>query len=418
MNTFTKTLLLAGTLLAITAKSQTPAALDFDGINDYVNTPVVISSASFPNVTFECWVKSPASPVQGTAYNGPMYSDNFGIIWDHGSLSYLASAAVGAANGNFYSASFGSLSPNTWYHLAASYDGTTLKSFKNGTEVSSVVTSGGLLNTTTNLKLGKHPSFTQFFTGSIDEARIWNKTLTCSQLRASMASQISGPQAGLVACYHFDDGAPNAANTSISTVADASGNNNTATLTGMALTGNSSNFVSSGPFNAAVNITPTLTATLYNTTLCIGSTLGLFLTGAGSYTWSSGETVSAISISPTVSTVYTVTGLNENCGNPLTSTISISVVVSTCTAGFNEKHLDSGLEVYPNPAAGYVYVKTGSTATANLITICDMTGRVLLQQMPHENDPGKINVSDLKSGVYQILLLENNRRYTGRLIIE
>ena len=226
-------------------------SLNMNGTDDALNTGILYSD--FTNKwTIECWAKSPNAP-NTTEYSGPMYGANMGIIWDHASSNFVSSATVQDASNTFYAASFGNLLANTWYHLAATYDGTVLKAYKNGVLMSSVTTSGGLSTATGGLSFGRHPTLSQFWNGTIDEARVWTIARTCDEINQTMNAELTGSQTGLKAYYKFNEGVPSANNTSITSTNDASGNNYNCSLAGFTRTGSISNYLLGAPFNNTIN---------------------------------------------------------------------------------------------------------------------------------------------------------------------
>ena len=71
------------------------------------------------------------------------------------------------------------LAANTWTHLAATYDGATLKLYVNGVLVSSGARQRNVSATSTNpLEIGGDSIFGQYFAGIIDEVRVYNVALT------------------------------------------------------------------------------------------------------------------------------------------------------------------------------------------------------------------------------------------------
>lgn len=232
------------------------SALDFDGVDDKVTTPIVFNSTTYANFTIECWAKSPDAPNGTMGFDGPMYGDNAGIIWNHNTASFRGAGTVQAANGGYYSASFGPLSPNTWYHLAVTYDGTLLKAYRNGVLITTTTTSGGLMNSAVPLIMGKHPSQAHYWQGSIDNARIWTTARTCEQITEGLNQGSILTGGGMTAHYMFNEGVTNGSNTSITTLQNLGTNTNDATLSGFALSGSSSNFVASAPFNLALVCVP------------------------------------------------------------------------------------------------------------------------------------------------------------------
>jgi hypothetical protein len=222
-----------------------------NGTDDALNTGILYSDFT-SSWTFECWAKSPSSPTSNE-FNGPMYGTNMGIIWDHSSSTFMSSATVQDASNNFYGASFGSLLANTWYHLAASYDGTVLKAYKNGVLTSSVTTLGGLSAASGGLSFGRHPTLSQFWNGTIDDARVWTVARTCNEINQNMNTELAGNQIGLKAYYKFNEGTPTANNTSILNTVDASGNNYNCSLAGFTRTGSTSNYLTGATFNNIIN---------------------------------------------------------------------------------------------------------------------------------------------------------------------
>jgi hypothetical protein len=75
---------------------------------------------------------------------------------------------------------------NNWTHLAATYDGAMQRLYVNGilaasrSQIGSIVTSNGIMSIGGNSILG------EYFTGIIDEVRIYNGALSLSQIQTDM----------------------------------------------------------------------------------------------------------------------------------------------------------------------------------------------------------------------------------------
>lgn len=232
---------------------QSGSSLSMDGINDVVNTPIDYNSSTYQNWTYECWVKSPIAPVNNNGYDGPMYGTNMGIIWNHAQGSFMGAATVQSSNGTFYAASYSTLLANTWYHLAATYDGSVLKAYKNGVLTNTVLTNGGLAAATGSLMIGRHPTQLHYWEGTIDEARVWTVARSCAEINQNMNTELTGNESGLKAYYKFNEGIPMGTNISINSTFDATANAYTASVNNFLLTGNSSNFFLGAPFDATLN---------------------------------------------------------------------------------------------------------------------------------------------------------------------
>lgn len=228
---------------------QSGSSLSFDGVNDVVNTNVTYNNIG-TNWTFECWAMGTSAPTTNKGHSGPMYGANRSIVWHHANPTFMAGASVQDANLNYFAASFGSLVPNTWYHLAATYNGTVLCAYKNGVLTNSITTGGGISSAAGNLMFGRHPSQTQFWDGAMDEARVWTTARTCAEINQFMNTELVGNEAGLYAYYNFNEGTPMGTNSSITSILDHTSNALNASISNFALTGNSSNFFLGAPFDA------------------------------------------------------------------------------------------------------------------------------------------------------------------------
>jgi hypothetical protein len=163
------------------------SGLTFNGAGSVVTTPYATNLASW---SISVWVKSPSAPSSG-APSGPLHREkNFQINWNH-SNSALRGAAALQVGGTWYGASFGRLRANTWYHLAATYDGETLKAYKNGALVNSnSLPSGPPDAESAPLALGRHALVTQYFAGTIDDVRIYGRALAQAEIQTIMTTPL------------------------------------------------------------------------------------------------------------------------------------------------------------------------------------------------------------------------------------
>jgi glucose/arabinose dehydrogenase len=80
---------------------------------------------------------------------------------------------------------------DAWTHLALTYDGSAMRLFVNGVLVATR-SAGGALKTSTNpLWIGGNQPYGEYFTGLIDEVRVYNRALSVAELQSDMATPIS-----------------------------------------------------------------------------------------------------------------------------------------------------------------------------------------------------------------------------------
>jgi hypothetical protein len=185
-------------------KRELKSALNFDGIKDCVVLKEgVMLGSSF---TQEAWIKP---SIEDNAYHGFL-----GYHPEEGNSQRPPSIWVYQKNG--IHAGFGDglnwdsfiieevLSPNTWNHIASTFDGKTYKLYVNG-----------LVQYQTDDFAGKVPCNTpirnigcvdNYFKGAIDEVRIWRRTRTQQEIQADMNRRLYGNEADLVSYWHFENG--------------------------------------------------------------------------------------------------------------------------------------------------------------------------------------------------------------------
>ncbi len=74
------------------------------------------------------------------------------------------------------------LSINTWTHVAMTYDGTTIRLYLNGTQVASAAQTGTIATSTNPLRIGGNSTWGEYFQGTIDEVRVYNRALSGAEI--------------------------------------------------------------------------------------------------------------------------------------------------------------------------------------------------------------------------------------------
>jgi hypothetical protein len=101
-----------------------------------------------------------------------------------------------------------SLVDEQWYHLAGTFDGSSIKIFVDGVEQNSTALSGTLFNSTASLQINTYSypdgNQTSGF-GIVDEVRIWNTAKLADDIKTNKNLQLDGSESGLVAYYNFDE---------------------------------------------------------------------------------------------------------------------------------------------------------------------------------------------------------------------
>ena len=152
--------------------------LDFDGRNDYAQDATALGL--LPNASIMAWIDL-----------NPTFSSTGVVMGTPNFLLRVTSARnlEAVVNGTTVTFTTTTLNRSQWYHVAAVYNGSTVKLFLNGLMVNSAAATGNIPSNI--LTLGKNPSASSnFFIGKIDEVRVFNLALTDIQLQRMVYQEI------------------------------------------------------------------------------------------------------------------------------------------------------------------------------------------------------------------------------------
>ena len=157
--------------------------LSFDGNNDYVDYGNDPSFDIANAITIEGWVKWSNEDVKEIFVK--MNNANTGVgsyeFFQSGSSVIFRTLKGGSAR-NLSSSS--AISPNTWAHIIATWDGTTKKIFINGVQDASTQAEAAPIDLTTGkFVVGAYANGNYPFNGSIDEVRLYSAALPSSAIR-------------------------------------------------------------------------------------------------------------------------------------------------------------------------------------------------------------------------------------------
>ncbi len=168
-----------------TTSGKYGSALSFNGTSAVVTVNDAPSLDLTTGMTLEAWAKPAAATTEwrDVIYKGP--NDTYYL---EGSSTQSSRPAT---NGYFSSGPL--LGPTalplaTWSHLAAIYDGALLALYVNGARVASRAQTGAIAPSTGPLTIGGDATYGQFWSGLIDEVRIYNRALASAELQEDMAA--------------------------------------------------------------------------------------------------------------------------------------------------------------------------------------------------------------------------------------
>ncbi len=217
-------------------------ALNFDGVNDYVTIADANNLDLVNNYSLEAWIRPTGFSSLGGIISKSQTNTSTGYF-----LSLSNTSPFTGLNFDGLQTANGILEAGKWYHIAAVKNGSTRTLYVNGIATTLTGTTITTAANTQALTIGVHNLQTpKYFTGSIDEVRVWNVALEEAQLKENMFNTISPTLNNLVDYFNFDNGIAGGTNTGLNILRDQTAGTNNGTLTNFAtLTGNTSNWVES-----------------------------------------------------------------------------------------------------------------------------------------------------------------------------
>lgn len=186
------------------------SALDFDAVNDKVQTSFILPQTS--TLTIEALIYPRSTTYKRILSNytgataGNFVFDTYNTTDNGRALRFTAYsptntlAQLTVAN---------VLTLNTWNHIAVTFNSGAVKLFVNGVQVASSTFTFSSISLTSNvLCFGEDYLIgaAEYFNGKMDEVRIWNVAKTSVELMSDKDKCLVGNEAGLLAYYNFENG--------------------------------------------------------------------------------------------------------------------------------------------------------------------------------------------------------------------
>jgi hypothetical protein len=191
------------------------SALAFDGIDDVVEVPQVLSREATLSLTLMAWIKT---DIPGPA--GTIARDGSGLLWsdhsgggDHFDVAVLGTklAFETGPGGNPTTISNADVVTGDWVHVAVTRTTDSMcQIFLNGLlDNSSVHTGDTRVGSNPKIAIGANLLDSRYFTGTIDEVRAYNRVLTTDEIATAMRSNLllawkPSPANGGIVDFQFD----------------------------------------------------------------------------------------------------------------------------------------------------------------------------------------------------------------------
>ncbi|NPD04685.1 PKD domain-containing protein [Nocardioides sp. zg-1308] len=165
-----------------TAQGRYGGALVFDGVNDLVTVPDAASLDLTTGMTLSAWVR----PTTLGAWRQVVLKERpsgltYGL-YATGGAGNRPNTTLAIANVEREVNAPAALAAATWTHLAVTYDGAVVRLFVDGTQVATRTQAGSLTTSTGALRIGGNTVWGEWFAGTIDDVRVYDRALTAAEI--------------------------------------------------------------------------------------------------------------------------------------------------------------------------------------------------------------------------------------------
>jgi hypothetical protein len=173
-----------------TAQGRFDNALVFNGSSSLVTINDSASLDLSGGMTLEAWVY----PTQSGGWRSVLFKEQpaelvYALYADSDSARPRGFVYIGA---EMTASGTAQVAANTWTHLATTYDGAQLRLYVNGVQAGSAAASGNIVVSSGALRIGGNAIWGEYFSGRIDEVRVYNRALSASELQLDMNTAVSG----------------------------------------------------------------------------------------------------------------------------------------------------------------------------------------------------------------------------------
>ncbi len=174
---------------------QLNGALRFDGVDDYVDLGDIDMNGSALTIAF--WFRADDFGVHDARLiskaTGVSEQDHDWMVSTLNGSQLRFRLKTNGATATLVSAS-GAITTGQWYHIAAVYDGSQMRLYKNGVQAAGQSKSGTITNGNAHVALGNQPAGAgaRAFDGLLDEVCLYDQALSAAEIAGVMSAGCGG----------------------------------------------------------------------------------------------------------------------------------------------------------------------------------------------------------------------------------
>lgn len=377
-------------------------ALDFDGLNDYVELSDESVFDFTDAITIEAWIKT--NSVSGTQ---GVVSKNYGSNCHPYQIRLIDDEIIFG----FYSTTIGwqpiqtsgaDLQTGVWTHIAVTYDRTSARIYVDGVQKGIGYKSFEIPLNDQPVEIGRTKDVAfEYFNGEIDEVRIWDIARTENEISDNICTNFIGStDPNLVALYKFNE----CGGTLLTDVK----NNHNGTLINM----NGDEWMES-------DACPSYTIT-FNVSEQPGSypveDAGVNMNGILRFTDEFGQAIFEGNEPGTYTYIVSKDGYLNAEGQEELIDQNLTINIDFIYTLINEWS-DHEIVVYPNPAKGQLYIRINDNEEIINVRLINSIGKSVYKDQFKNSRNISIDLNDLQAGIYMIQIQSESKQYKSVISI-
>lgn len=170
---------------------HTANGLNFSGTGQYATTPHVADLSLTSTGALEAWIfLSALSRWHGVISKGTANSDQSHNYAMEVTNANVPNCVLGNGSSAVVVAGVAAIPLNTWTHLACTWDGTTVRLYRDGSNVASGSQTLTPVANTAPLSLGQFGASSDRMQGRIDDVRVWNVARSAAEIVSDMNTPV------------------------------------------------------------------------------------------------------------------------------------------------------------------------------------------------------------------------------------
>jgi hypothetical protein len=172
------------------AAGKNGGALSFDGVDDWVTVADATDLDLTNGMTLSAWVRPSGA---GSDWQTVVLKESpgfmvYALYADTDTNRPSGHVVVG---GDLDVRGTTQLAAGAWAHLAATFDGATLRLYVNGGLVATRAVTGSMTASTAPLRIGGNATWGEWFGGLVDDLRVYNRALSATEIQSDQATPVA-----------------------------------------------------------------------------------------------------------------------------------------------------------------------------------------------------------------------------------